>query len=141
LVVPGVLALEAPPDGLGLGLCLRAGHPGRQPGEHAQGFALAVLQARGQIQRRPQLGVADPERRELEPRRHDADDGVGLAVEGERLADDLRISAEAPLPQPMGEHHGGRRPRLIVAGTEGAAEGRRDPQHREHVGRDLQGPG
>ena len=36
-----------------------------------------------------------------EPRRHDADDGEVFIIERQRLADDLRVCAEAALPEPI----------------------------------------
>src|SRR5256885_15007200 len=53
----------------------------------------------------------------------DADDGVHDAVEALRLAHNLRIAAEAPLPQLVADHGDGMRALpLVFAGKEAAAE-------------------
>ncbi len=67
----------------------------------------------------------------------DADDGVHDAVEALRLADDLRIAAEAPLPQLVTDDGDGMRALpLVFAGKEAAAEHRGNADGVEVVGRD-----
>ena len=63
-----------------------------------QGQALGALP---DVERRPELGRREPR---LERRRHDAEDGERLAVEGQRPADDARLGAEAAEPQSMAQH-------------------------------------
>jgi hypothetical protein len=55
------------------------------------------------VQGKPHLSL-EVEHRELEPRRHHADDVVWLAVDHEASAKDRRIAAEAALPQPVTDH-------------------------------------
>src|SRR5213078_1961742 len=65
----------------------------------------------------------------------DADDGVHDAVEALRLAHNLRIAAEAPLPQLVADHGDGMRALpLIFAGKEAAAEHGRNADGVEVVG-------
>src|SRR5580704_7809836 len=53
----------------------------------------------------------------------DADDGVHYAVEALRLADDLRITAEAPLPELVADYGDGMRALpLVFAGKEAATK-------------------
>jgi hypothetical protein len=59
---------------------------------------------RGNLQRCPDLRA----RGIVEAVRHDADDRVTPIVQIERLADDLRIPSEAPLPQCVAKQHGWR---------------------------------
>ena len=57
-----------------------------------------------------------------EASRHDAHHQAGLLVEGECLADDPGIRAEASLPVAVVEHHDAIPPVLVFVGQEGAAQ-------------------
>ena len=77
----------------------------------------------------------------MNPRRRDADDGEGRAIERQRLADDRRVASQAALPEAMADDHDRRR-LLVVFGREPAAERRLDAEQREvvagdHLRRDL----
>ena len=107
--------------------------------EHHAAGVLAALEG-VQRQRSPHLrGLAVDLRaalRELERRRHDADDRVGATVESDRAPHRARIAAEAPLPQPVTEDRHVL-PGLIVRLDERPADRRRHAQDREHRGRDT----
>jgi hypothetical protein len=74
-------------------------------------------------ERRPELRVSRPERREAESLGHHAHHRVALAVEGDAPADDARIAAEAPRPQLVAEDDDVIAPRPAVVRGEGATEG------------------
>ena len=52
----------------------------------------------------------------------DADDGVGLVAQGERLADDVGIAAEFALPQAVAQHHDFAAVGRVFLRGEGAAQ-------------------
>lgn len=62
-----------------------------------------ALRAVAKRERHPQLTILLV--RELEAGRHDADHGVRLAVGDDRLADDPRVCAVAPLPESLAQEH------------------------------------
>ena len=67
---------------------------------------------------------------EIETRRHDADYGVGIAAQRNRLADDLGVAGIAPVPESVTEHHdffpcGRSSSRLKVRPRTGVAPNRR----------------
>lgn len=64
--------------------------------------------------------------------RHDPDDFVREFVEGDGLTDDGGVGGVALQPQIMAEDDG-----AMVAGCKGTAEGRRDAQRLEEIGRYL----
>jgi hypothetical protein len=90
---------------------LRGGLPwsrvGREPADGGEDPQRPVLR----LGRRLSHGVthADPElelaRRKAESRRHDPDDRERLVREAQRPADDGRIAAHPPQPEPVREHH------------------------------------
>ena len=80
----------------------------------------------------PQLGPA----REVEAGRHHTHDGEGIAVENERLADDLRVAAEAALPQAVAQQGDDVPVLRFLLGQERAPQQRHPPQQGEEVRRD-----
>ena len=104
----------------------------RQPGDHVE----KPLVASGGVLHG---GKRHPELRELgklKRSRHDAHDGVGQPVDGDRSADDGRIGQVAPLPHAVSEEDDARRARLVFVPAEVPAEYRVDPKHREKIRRD-----
>ena len=67
------------------------------------------------------LGIAESLRR-------DADHGVRVSVERDRLADDPAIGAEPSLPQPVAQHHDAAGRLRILVRRESAAQLRRDAE-------------
>jgi hypothetical protein len=67
--------------------------------------------------------------------RHHADDGVALVVECYRLADDVRIAAEALLPETVTDDRDWRGAGLIVGFGKVAAQLRSRTHHFEIAGR------
>ena len=94
--------------------------------------AAPCLSAGRERERRPELreGVG-----ELEPLRHHADDRVAVVVEGNLLADNPWVAAEASLPKPVAENDDARRALLVILFLNGAAMNRRDLKRREDAGR------
>jgi len=79
------------------------GDPGGEPADRAVGLVVAerqVVVARGE--RQPQ-GVVPP--REIEAGRHDADHGVGRAVQTQGAAEDPLVPPEDLRPQAVAEEH------------------------------------
>src|SRR5262249_32177809 len=68
----------------------------------------------------------------LELRRHDADDGIQLPVEAERLAGYGRVRAELCLPERMAQHH--HAISQLVPGLECAAKDGTGAQYQKEVG-------
>ena len=81
-------------------------------------------------QHRPQLAVPGGK---VEGRRHDADDGVGNAVETHRSPEHRRVARELRLPQPMADD---RCAAIVLAPIEDASERRLHTEQRKHFGRD-----
>ena len=69
----------------------------------------------------------------LDARRRDADDGVGLVVEPDGLANRIGPPSEALPPEPVGDDRDARRAGLFVRGVEPPAERRLDVEHAEEV--------
>ena len=61
--------------------------------------------------------------REMKSRRHDADDGIALAIEQNGCAQNLRIRAKAALPQTVAHHHDMLASGLVVLCCKDAANG------------------
>ena len=73
------------------------------------------------------------------PRRHDADDEMVAAVEGNRLADDGRIRAELPLPETVAQDGDIGLPWPALFGQERASEHGVHAEDREQAGRHAHG--
>ena len=110
-----------------------------QPREHEE-VAVAALRRRifgrgerivrdAPVRGRPQRGAIGI----IDARRHDADDRVRLVVETNRLADDVRSSAETSFPETVAQNGDPRRARALVARLEAAADRRRDAEHVEEI--------
>ena len=77
--------------------------------------------------------------RELEARRRNPDDGVGLLIEQDLPADDGRVRSEPPFPQPVADDDAAVVARLFLVGSEGVALCRCDTQQLEEARRDAVG--
>ena len=86
-------------------------------------------------------GDRDPEllriRREIERRRHHAEDAVRLAAQSDVAPDDGSIGAEAARPQAMAEHDHLLFAGLVLGGRERPAERRLHAEDVEEPGRDA----
>ena len=71
-----------------------------------------------------------------ELRRHDADDGVGKAVDGNRPADDRAVAVVSQLPHLVAEHDDALGAGTVVVGGEVAPERRRRSEEAEERRRD-----
>ena len=83
-----IRALELGRDAGHLGLSLLHADAVLQSPEQSKRSAGPIVAPRRERQRHPHLGTGLPERREPEPRWHDADDDVRLPVELDGAADD-----------------------------------------------------
>jgi hypothetical protein len=83
--------------------------------------------------RQPDLHVPEGEAEHV---RHHADDGVGLSLQPDRLADDAWIPAETPPPEAGAQHHHVGSPLLILGRSEPAPEQRLDPPDVEELAAD-----
>ena len=101
---------------------LREAGTGRQAADDADPLDLTIepkvvrtLQARVLVQWKPELDVGRAFRAEVAPEhlRRDADHHVRVAVDGDRAADDVRIGAQAILPEPMPDDHDSLGPRRL----------------------------
>jgi hypothetical protein len=111
-----------------------AEHHVQPPGAPARERARVALHARRGAERHRDVERAADVGAE-EPARRDAHHGDGHAVERERAPDDVRGTAEAPLPERMADHRDGPvRPAAgpVVGRCKGAPEGGGDAQHLEH---------
>ena len=91
----------------------------------------------GSKNRRVRAGQGHPDvlgRVELEVRGQHAHHGVGHAAERQALAEDVRILAEAPHPEAMGEHHHRSRAEDVLLGEEVAPQRRIHAQQGQHRG-------
>ncbi len=86
---------------------------------------------RADLQRRPQLGVA--EAREAEARGQDADYRATAAARRDRLADDTLVAAVAPLPELVAQQHDAGAARRFVALDEGSPAQRGHAERVEEV--------
>src|SRR5262245_51739987 len=87
----------------------------------------------GNRQRRQQLGCG----KEIEARRRHPDDRVALLIECHGLPDDLRVCAEATLPEAVAEKRDLIAPWLELFGDESAASLRRDAEQGQKFQRDA----
>jgi hypothetical protein len=137
---------QARPDELQLGVEL----PRLDAGLHAADDLEPVLVARlllAVLRRKAERHVEREVLVELEAARRDTDDAVALVVDGDVLADDLGVAAEAVLPERVGEDDDVVLARRLLLGGEPAAEVRANAEELEEAGRDgadrhaLGGPG
>src|SRR2546423_7541082 len=89
---------------------------------------------RVQRQRNPQLRF---DSRVFELRRHHADDFARGVIQDERVAYDLRITAEAPLPESVTNHTNAILAGRVLAFAKGATERRVDAEDFEVIGADV----
>jgi len=129
-----VLLAKAAHDERQLRRCFCCGHSGLQPSndyEHVRIQLCPPIRKLFVVNRRPQLHALD---RICEPRGHDADDSVGLAIEMDCLVEDRGITSEAPLPQSPAQNSRRIRGWLVVRGSETSPERRFHPS----IGRRFQ---
>ena len=108
--------------------------PRREPPKHVDaGTAARRIGGGIETPRDPEAVV----RREPEPFRHHADDRVGSGTKPHRLADDVRIGAEAADPLVMTDHDRVRRARALVFRQQRPATIRPDAGRAERRRRDL----
>ena len=79
--------------------------PGFEPCDHRERVAPAAHVVEDGGQEHLDALARCEHRGEVEARRQDADDGVRGVVDGDGAADDGRVTAEAPLPEPVREQH------------------------------------
>ena len=122
--------LGAPGDPGQLGLGLRGGDAGPQtPGRGEEARAGRLQLPWREIERQPELCARRSQR---EPRGHDADDDVRLAIDRDRLPDETWIRSKATSPQTIAEHRrraarrtvrrSRRNPRPCAGGTPSASK-------------------
>src|SRR4029450_269710 len=81
---------------------------------------------RVELEGRPDLGLVVAPGREGVARRHDADHGVRLRVDLDRLPDDLPLAPESPPPEAVRDHGDAGAARAVLLWGEAAAERRPD---------------
>src|SRR5215211_7565217 len=92
----GVLLLESSSDRAHLRLRLGQRHAGFEFCKNLEIVAVSTSNLFGsESNRHPNLIVT---RRKLEPRRHDADDGVDFSVQSQRLANNSGVTAKSAMP-------------------------------------------
>src|SRR5688572_12530514 len=105
-------------------LCLVQGHARLQTPDNFQVVTTAIRKFfRVQCYRHPQPHVAF---HKLKTRRHDANDGVLLAVELNVAIDDLWIAAVTRLPESVTQYYDFMRSGTVVLGNKCAPKSRRD---------------
>ena len=75
--------------------------------------------------------------KKLKARRQNTDEGVGLRVESDRLAEPIRGTAEAALPERIADHRDRRAAGAVLFGKKGAADDGRDAEKRKKAGGDV----
>ena len=131
---PRPRACQIARDGLHRRFRPLARDPVSQSPHHRKIAAAGCIELVGrQSERHPELGGAAGEDY---PARHDAHHGAGFSAKGNRASDHVSIGAEAPPPQPLGEHHRLRRPEGVLLGRERAPEERGNAERFEVAGRD-----
>jgi hypothetical protein len=136
LVGVGVGGGELLGDGVDFVLRLLDRDPGlelRDDGDEIDAAVVARARGEGGVDGDPELLVV----REVEIRRHDADDGSGGAVDADGLADDARIAAEVGLPERVTEDDGLVHAGLVLLGEEITPEHGGDAEGAEEVPRDV----
>ena len=123
------LFCELARDGVEIALCLRERDAGLQPSEHAQEMAAVIREL---LRRQPERQIDLIGRvREVKSAREDADDGVRLVVEMNRLADDGGIGRKPIGPERVAEQHDVSAARTLFLGGEHSPEERLDLQEPE----------
>ena len=107
-------------------------HAGRESREDVELVVQAVLRGHVGLHRHRDLDVAGQRQAD---RRH-ADDGVGLPVELQRLADDVGPAAEVPAPEPVRDDRDSRAVRAVLVRGEVAPLGHPHTECVEEIGRD-----
>jgi hypothetical protein len=133
LIVLRVLADQPSPDGIHLRLRLAAADTGPHAAEDVEPRDPALLLL-GRDEHRPDIVVL----RELHAFWHHADDDRRLAVDTRELADDVRITTVAILPDAVADDDGEIRPAPLVRGPKSRPSSA--AQHREGVGRQVGAP-
>src|SRR5579864_6812982 len=75
--------------------------------------------------------------KKLETRRQNTDERVRLRIECDGLANPIRGTAKATLPERVADHGNGRATDSVFFGKKRAADNRRDAQEREKPGGDV----
>jgi hypothetical protein len=131
LVLLRELEGEPAPDHVRLRPHLGERGAGRQAGDGAEVDRAAGLDVVGlKDERHPDVGGA----RELRPLPQDADQRIGLAVQGQRAAEHAGIGAEAAAPELLRDHRHAGSLGVVLARREGAPGERADAHHLEEVG-------
>src|SRR5258706_15480289 len=89
-------------------------------------------------QRHIQIDFAVEHAKHLKHRRQHADDGSGLAVDGDRAAYNRGVRGIAALPETVAQYEDAIAARLLFFGKERAAERRHGAQKREKIGGDAE---
>src|SRR5207302_7215221 len=100
-------------------------------GEHVSPPIVLGAQGEGNEVVHPLPGSED--RAEIERGGENADDGRGLPVDRDRMADDSWVRGESPLPEPMAEEHRLRTVLGALLRREQPAESRPYPEQREET--------
>src|SRR5262245_62924205 len=141
-----VLPLEPPADRVHLRLRLLERYARLQT-RHSGVIVITAIESGGiEDERQPGFGAAGNlavaarhiRQWKLKLRRHDTDHRAADAIEGERLADDLRIRAETPMPQAITQDDDGGGARLVFIGEKDAPQLRLRAEQLKNIGRDSQ---
>ena len=89
------------------------------------------MSCQGRDERAPGIGP----KRVREAAWHHAHHGDGPVIERDRPADDRRVAAECPLPEPVADDESARRAALVVAGRDRAPHRGLDAERREEIAR------
>ena len=134
-----VMLREPGRDGIHFGARLGKAVTQPQPAHHRQEWSDPGrhdwLERPELRQRHPQLRCGGRVRKP-KARRHDADDGVGRAVEREVLPENVVPAAEPVVPERLANHDSARRSGIAVGGQQRAAGERRRLEQRKDRGRD-----
>src|SRR5580658_106125 len=138
--MPGlVLRIQLPGQHLQVLACPIQSNSRFQLGDYGQEVYAALAPGRVALQGNPDVHAAGRAESKL-LFAYDADHRVGGSVQRDGLADGVWIAAKLALPQIRADDRHGRRARLMFGGSEGPAQDRLDPQHREEILADQRGP-
>jgi hypothetical protein len=101
------------------------------PEQHQPAVALVLARGGVEVERAPEPVLGG---REVEAARHHADDGGGLAVQHDALADDGLVSPQLLLPHAVAQHRHGLGAGPILPGAEGAPHEGTGADHVEQLG-------